>query len=1648
MQIALNFRLGHTLSSIFASLAGKRPLRQLLYLKVAATTPSAPERINIWDPTTGELLTAVASQTALVAGRRRFDVESFSRHYDGRRVAHRFQPLDGAPLLLVEGRLSAAGYPPAEAITEATVVRPAIETIAGVTVVRRGLIRNSAPPDAEPQSDGQPRIPGPQAAESEAPAVTIGTLQNELLGRKAWKWLCSDQSANPPLPQPPIPLLNKFALAPPDFMTTAGQRDFVARLLRVGHADVRHRAIRWLVCDIDDLSMRNGARAAIWGATAVAFSTSAVRHVLNNANFTKPLLEDALVSVPWRVALTVFEQAAQESSSPKSWAEVVALARRLVVAVAQQMPVVIEPARSPIQVATSQLAAGKAQDAIQDDPMSTEGSQDGEGGRGAQVQPVENNDQPNINPIVAQLSWAIALDREPDFAKRLSNCIAVCADFSGLAAIDSSIAGIDHVAAMAEAVVDKATALRLAVQSLTAAAAASSEDDPVRLAAVLVHWHGVAASLELVARPAIALCAARGLARRNKPKMLGAFPWLDAWMLERITSADIGAVGELAHVFEVLDLLEGHEVARGAEFSWDGPAIAAAPPAGEEVGNYLRRALDEHLEHATVPIELRPWATAQVGAGWPRSVTFEICNALRDYSSALGDRCRQELLTELANETPDQALLNANWYMAKVRELEPHLRSVATMPFALLTRPPRTLGEERPVPEPANSSELVIAVEKFGDPPALPDLRAVQADIHAEFYTVMVPVRLQLAGPQPGFDQASVIVEPVTDVFSRGLPQTAQARNATRQVFRVPWHADPVTTVISGVLPVIVAIRLMRLEGELLRIRVTVDCAGKTVTAEFSAGRVVDERELGFAGRATGLDPRLAESSPVGPQVKRDEVLERLANGGSCFIVAPRRFGKTTLLQSIEQGLEEGHTGKGRVLPIRLNALTGGAGAGHAGIWAQVTASISSAKKLGLQGWSLLNQAPGPWPSLESFELPRRVARERGYHYIALLIDEAQMLFPPGDSSSRGAIVKQFLEDAAPDGRLAGIELALFGLPTLEARAGANLIGAGRLFKANDFPDTEITALIAAQTTNGLATTKRVRDILRKHTYNIIFLQHMVEGLVRIANSEGRRWVTGRDADAVVKQMYAEIANRTLANTMLLRDAFSAGETVDDWRPTEAWPIALAVAKHLAGQAGNVAAAPAVSAVLGGWIRRAWTDLPQQQLLAPADDLVKKVLQDLVDSDVLDRTKKAIKSDLMRQYLNAESGRVDAGDFDDPEFGKAIQKLVTPRIQLPVDVAQVAAGGQATIWVAPGKDGQPDEAYRVWRLPQDDWHERLLRDRQVAGKIISAHRRNAAGFDRVFHLLEIGLHRDDTACGVQRYTWVPGEPLARRSLAPATALAVGRQLFETLAAIHEEGILHRDLKPDNIIISSTDFRPTLIDFGLARVSSSEMATRVTGPCVAPEVGGSAVPLWTGAADVYAMASTLAEVARKPDGIVALLEPALAVNPALRPSAKEMARVFASAERRAEHHKVLAAANTQAVAAAGHSADLAGAVGDCRLGIDAIAAGIIYSDLAMAMQVGDLVNRLCERLHREQSITDLVNKGILPDAARELARLRNRKVHAARRSEPPLLKVPAEVMALTETVAAALRQPALAAVVQVYYDIRRQAAAQLDTGPPA
>jgi predicted Ser/Thr protein kinase len=98
-------------------------------------------------------------------------------------------------------------------------------------------------------------------------------------------------------------------------------------------------------------------------------------------------------------------------------------------------------------------------------------------------------------------------------------------------------------------------------------------------------------------------------------------------------------------------------------------------------------------------------------------------------------------------------------------------------------------------------------------------------------------------------------------------------------------------------------------------------------------------------------------------------------------------------------------------------------------------------------------------------------------------------------------------------------------------------------------------------------------------------------------------------------------------------------------------------------------------------------------------------------------------------------------------------------------------------------------------------------------------------------------------------------------LPPERAAGLGCGVSRALAAAHAAGIVHRDVKAQNILVGA-DGRPRVTDFGVARVPDAEQRTETgaivgTGTYIAPEQAqGERV---SGAADVYALGVVLYEL---------------------------------------------------------------------------------------------------------------------------------------------------------------------------------------------
>ena len=185
---------------------------------------------------------------------------------------------------------------------------------------------------------------------------------------------------------------------------------------------------------------------------------------------------------------------------------------------------------------------------------------------------------------------------------------------------------------------------------------------------------------------------------------------------------------------------------------------------------------------------------------------------------------------------------------------------------------------------------------------------------------------------------------------------------------------------------------------------------------------------------------------------------------------------------------------------------------------------------------------------------------------------------------------------------------------------------------------------------------------------------------------------------------------------------------------------------------------------------------------------------------------------------------------------------------------EVGRGGMGAVWLATDERlGRPVAVKQVGHLP-GEWVPDLARAMREARSSAALNHRNVVA---VYDAIEEGDH----IWLVMEY--VPGRTLTEivaqeGPLSPGRAAWIGAQVADGLAAAHELGTVHRDVKPGNILVTEDDVAK-ISDFGIARTLGEEKITQsglMTGTPAyfSPELARGAEP--SPASDVWALGATL------------------------------------------------------------------------------------------------------------------------------------------------------------------------------------------------
>lgn len=247
------------------------------------------------------------------------------------------------------------------------------------------------------------------------------------------------------------------------------------------------------------------------------------------------------------------------------------------------------------------------------------------------------------------------------------------------------------------------------------------------------------------------------------------------------------------------------------------------------------------------------------------------------------------------------------------------------------------------------------------------------------------------------------------------------------------------------------------------------------------------------------------------------------------------------------------------------------------------------------------------------------------------------------------------------------------------------------------------------------------------------------------------------------------------------------------------------------------------------------------------------------------RHQRALQQRLSR--LDAERDRTDS--------------VLMSRIEGYLPVELLGQGGMAAVYRA---------------VPADTLDERQA----VAVKLISRHLFNEPDFARRFqrevsayqklshpHIVRVVSWRELDSSGEPPYIileLVPGKTLPQQGLSWPKARPLLQQIFSAVAYAHSQGVVHRDLKPDNIMVHQGQIK--VMDFGLARSPDASHLTATgtvlgTPAYMAPEQlsQGSSAP----AVDQYALGAVAyrllsGRLPHEAESVMALFSKVLSADP--------------------------------------------------------------------------------------------------------------------------------------------------------------------------
>ncbi|MEM9488579.1 MAG: serine/threonine-protein kinase [Myxococcota bacterium] len=154
-----------------------------------------------------------------------------------------------------------------------------------------------------------------------------------------------------------------------------------------------------------------------------------------------------------------------------------------------------------------------------------------------------------------------------------------------------------------------------------------------------------------------------------------------------------------------------------------------------------------------------------------------------------------------------------------------------------------------------------------------------------------------------------------------------------------------------------------------------------------------------------------------------------------------------------------------------------------------------------------------------------------------------------------------------------------------------------------------------------------------------------------------------------------------------------------------------------------------------------------------------------------------------------------------------VGELLESRFEL---LSHYATGGMGVVYRARDRETGSQVAVKVLRGRGRIDVQRFELEARLMQKLVHP---------RIVRYIAAGITHDGARYLVEE--WVDGislrDHMTRTGLTPSEAVMAVRNLAEALAEAHRHGVVHRDVKPDNVILQGGELsHPRLLDFGIAR----------------------------------------------------------------------------------------------------------------------------------------------------------------------------------------------------------------------------------------